>query len=257
MPSGAITGYIDVAQLVLYAFWLFFAGLIYYLHRENKREGYPLESDRSGGRIQVQGFPGVPSPKTFKLANGDVVSVPNDKRSARPVQAEPSGNFLGAPLIPIGDPMTAGVGPGSYADRADVPDVTLEGLPRIVPTRAASGFSIASGDRDPRGLPVFGTDGQAGGTVKDLWVDRAEMLFRYLELEVGSGAAARRVLLPMNFCKIKRRGVRVSAITGAQFAGVPGTKQAEQVTLLEEEKIMAYYGAGTLYATPKRQEPLL
>ena len=35
------------------------------------------------------------------------------------------------------------------------------------------------------------------------------------------------------------------------------TKLAEQVTLLEEEKIMAYYGAGTLYATPQRQEPLL
>ncbi|MEY3461886.1 MAG: hypothetical protein RLZZ03_1539, partial [Pseudomonadota bacterium] len=29
-----------------------------------------------------------------------------------------------------------------------------------------------------------------------------------------------------------------------------------QVTLLEEEKIMAYYGAGTLYATPDIQEPL-
>jgi photosynthetic reaction center H subunit len=28
------------------------------------------------------------------------------------------------------------------------------------------------------------------------------------------------------------------------------------VTLLEEEKIMAYYGAGTLYATPDIQEPL-
>jgi photosynthetic reaction center H subunit len=26
--------------------------------------------------------------------------------------------------------------------------------------------------------------------------------------------------------------------------------------LLEEEKITAYYGAGTLYATPDRQEPL-
>jgi len=29
------------------------------------------------------------------------------------------------------------------------------------------------------------------------------------------------------------------------------------VTLLEEEKIMAYFGAGTLYATPERQEPLV
>jgi len=26
--------------------------------------------------------------------------------------------------------------------------------------------------------------------------------------------------------------------------------------MLEEEKIMAYYGAGTLYADPFRQEPL-
>ena len=53
--TGAITGYIDVAQLVLYAFWVFFAGLIYYLHRENKREGYPLLTDKAGER--KEGFP--------------------------------------------------------------------------------------------------------------------------------------------------------------------------------------------------------
>jgi len=29
------------------------------------------------------------------------------------------------------------------------------------------------------------------------------------------------------------------------------------VTLLEEEKITAYFGAGTLYADPSRSEPLL
>ena len=45
--TGAITQYIDVAQIVLYVFWFFFAGLIWYLRREDKREGYPLESDRS------------------------------------------------------------------------------------------------------------------------------------------------------------------------------------------------------------------
>jgi photosynthetic reaction center H subunit len=33
-------------------------------------------------------------------------------------------------------------------------------------------------------------------------------------------------------------------------------KNPEQITLLEEEKIMAYFGAGTLYATPQRQEPV-
>ena len=31
MGTGAITQNIDIAQLVLYAFWIFFAGLIYYL----------------------------------------------------------------------------------------------------------------------------------------------------------------------------------------------------------------------------------
>ena len=39
MGTGAITQYVDVAQIVLYMFWLFFAGLIYYLLRENHREG--------------------------------------------------------------------------------------------------------------------------------------------------------------------------------------------------------------------------
>ena len=48
-----------------------------------------------------------------------------------------------------------------------------------------------------------------------------------------------------------------AAAAGAQIAGVPRTKSADQVTLLEEEKITAYYGAGTLYATPERQEPII
>ena len=51
--------------------------------------------------------------------------------------------------------------------------------------------------------------------------------------------------------------MRVKSILGHQFADVPGTRHEAQVTMLEEEKIMAYYGAGTLYATPQRQEPLL
>ena len=42
-----------------------------------------------------------------------------------------------------------------------------------------------------------------------------------------------------------------------QFADVPGLRNADQITMLEEEKISAYYGAGTLYATPERQEPLV
>jgi photosynthetic reaction center H subunit len=51
--------------------------------------------------------------------------------------------------------------------------------------------------------------------------------------------------------------VVVKAILGHQFADVPGTRQPDLVTMLEEEKIMAYYGGGTLYADPERQEPLV
>ncbi|UXH78558.1 photosynthetic reaction center subunit H [Roseateles amylovorans] len=251
MQTGAITGYIDVAQLVLYAFWIFFAGLIYYLHRENKREGYPLESDRSHA-IKVQGWPAVPSPKTYKLANGETVQAPNARRDSQPPVHE--GAYRGSPFQPEGDPLLAGVGPGSWANRADVPDMTYEGLPRIVPLRTASGFGVAPQDVDPRGLPVQGDDGVEGGRVVDLWVDRSEMLFRYLELKVADG---RHVLLPMNFARVLHHRIVVKSILGEQFIRVPGTRHAEQVTLLEEEKIMAYYGAGTLYATPQRQEPLL
>lgn len=258
MQTGAITQYIDVAQLVLYAFWIFFAGLVYYLHRENKREGYPLESDRSdrsGGRVVVQGWPAVPEPKTYLLRDGSSVSAPRLQPAEPALRARPSGSWPGAPLVPDGDAMQAEVGPGSYAQRADVPDTTVEGTPRLLPLRLATDFDVVDRDVDPRGLAVFGADGMSGGIVKDLWVDRAEMLFRYLEVELPG--STQRVLLPLNFARIDARRVRVRSVLGAQIAGVPQTRNRDSVTLLEEEKIMAYYGAGTLYATADRQEPLV
>ncbi len=254
--TGAITQYIDVAQLTLYAFWVFFAGLIYYLLRENKREGYPLESDRSSS-IDVQGWPSVPEPKTYTWPQGTTVHAPRGKVSMREIAAEASGAWAGAPLLPSGNPMLDGVGPGSYADRDDVADLTAEGAMRIVPLRVDPAYGVSSRDPDPRGMVAYGADDVAGGRVIDLWVDRSEALFRYLELEVGAGATARRVLLPVNFCRIGDREVRVKAILGSQFAHVPATRLPESVTRLEEDRITAYYGGGTLYATPSRQEPLL
>jgi photosynthetic reaction center H subunit len=103
-------------------------------------------------------------------------------------------------------------------------------------------------------MPVWGADDEVAGTVQDLWLDRSEMLFRYIEVRLNDGN--RTVLLPVPFARITHDGVKVYAILGHQFADVPGLKQADQVTMLEEEKISAYYGAGTLYATPERQEPL-
>jgi photosynthetic reaction center H subunit len=254
MTAGSITDYIDVAQLVLYAFWIFFAALIFYLHRENKREGYPLETDPPSPTF-FEGFPRMPDAKTYKLAHGGEFTAPNAKRDTRPVNGTPVAGHPGAPLEPNGDPMTAGIGPGSWAERADTPDLTLEGAAKIVPMRVATDHSIAEGDPDPRGMAVVGADGNSGGTVSDVWVDRSEMMIRYFEVDTGG----KKVLLPHNFAKVHAgsRQIRVQSILGAHFANVPGTKSAEQVTFLEEEKIVAYYGAGTLYAEPSRAEPLI
>jgi photosynthetic reaction center H subunit len=255
MQTGAITQYIDVAQLALYVFWIFFAGLIYYLHQENKREGYPLEADGSG-TVKVQGWPPIPAPKTYLLRNGETRTAPTTEAPSGPIAAKPTGAWIGAPLEPTGNPMLDGVGPGAYANRPDVPDQTLEGLDKIVPLRIATDFGVDAHDTDPRGLPVYGADGKVGGTVTDCWVDRSEMLFRYLELEVA-GADKRRVLLPINFTRISANGIKVASILSHQFGAVPGLKNPDQITLLEEEKVMAYYGAGTLYAEASRAEPIL
>ena len=294
MQSGA---YLDVAQVTLYVFWIFFACLILYLRREDKREGYPLDSTSSGGGV-VHGFPRMPDPKTYLLRDGHTATLPNHKNDRRDVAVAPVAPWPGAPMGPTGNPMLDGVGPGSWADRENVPELTIENLPCIVPMRLAEGTYLESRDPDPRGMRVLGADSEIGGVVTDVWVDRAEALIRYLEVEVGGtgaaapaatvvavtpvvvtppsgvpvpgavvetatiptvGAGRKRVLLPLPFAMIDgRRGrVRVSAILGAQFADVPATASLDQVTKLEEDRIVGYYGAGTLYATPARQEPLL
>lgn len=253
MGTGAIVGSIDVAQLVLYAFWIFFAGLIYYLIRENHREGYPMRSDANPDAV-ITGWP-VPPPKTYKMAHGEDITVPDLRRDQGPVQAEPFHGWIGAPLEPVGDdPLSAGVGPGAWSERADVPDLTFEGRPKIVPIRTLPDHDVAAQDLDPRGLEVIGADDIIAGTCVDVWLDQSEMLVRYLEVELEDDQ--RRVLLPLNFARITKHGVRVRSIMGGQFAGVPVTRNAAEVTMLEEEKIMAYYGAGTLYADPRRLEPL-
>jgi len=256
MNRGAITQYIDVAQLLLYAFWLFFAALIIYLRREDKREGYPLDSDRTSrtDRIVVEGFPRTPEPKTFLLEGGAKVKVPRNAPDLRPVAARPTSPFLGAPLQPTGDPMQDGVGPAGYAERAEVPDLTLEGTPKIVPLRVATDFHIAPEDKDPRGWPVLGADGVSGGTVSDLWVDRSEPQIRYIEVAVASG---RRVLLPAPVAKfdVEHEVVTVQVVLGKHFDGAPVQSNADQVTRREEDRVSAYFGSGMLYAEPGRLGP--
>ncbi len=251
MGTGAITPYVDVAQIVLYIFWIFFAGLVYYLARENHREGYPMDADRG----VINGWP-VPGPKTFVLPNGNEISVPNLTPSPQTLKAEPIHRQAGSPIEPVGNPLLAGVGPGSWADRADVPDMDLHGQPKIVRLSAVPDYGLSHKDPDPRGTSVVGCDDEVAGTVVDVWFDTCEALIRYLEVQLkGNG---RRVLLPINFARITRRNpVRVHAIYSHQFADIPGTRVPGVVTILEEEKIQAYFGAGLLYADSERAEPLV
>lgn len=255
MENGGIVGSIDLAQVVLYTFWVFFAGLIFYLRREDKREGYPLVSDRRGG-VTVIGFPRPPAPKTFRLAHGGTASAPNGKADPPVTKARPTMPWPGAPLEPIDNPMRDGIGPAAYAHRADVPDLTVDGRDKIVPMRVATDFTIAAEDPDVRGMTVLAADRKAAGTVREVWVDRSEVVIRYLEVELTSGG---RVLLPWNFCRVdKRRGrITVKSILASQFADVPSTRSPDRITLLEEDRIVAYYGGGHLYATSSRSEPWL
>ena len=258
--SASITSHIDVAQVVLYTFWLFFAGLIFYLRREDRREGYPLESELTGKPFDEDSLL-IPSKKVFRLASGE--ETDSMRRDTRELKLTPTQGWSGSPFEPTGDPMVDGVGPASWAERRDVVERTADGHAKIAPMRNLPDFWVAKGDTDPRGLPVKGCDGKVAGTVTDLWIDHGEQMIRYLEVELGGGslgegATADTVLLPMAMAKLTGYPayVRVVSIRSDQFAGVPRIKTPDEVSLLEEEKVVAYYAGGHLYAEPSRMGPL-
>lgn len=260
MGKGEITGYIDVAQVMLYVFWAFFFGLVFWLRKEDRREGYPLESDPTGKVKDLGAGLLFPRPKTFHVRTGETFTAPNFRRDERSVAARRVGNWPGAPLVPTGNPLVDGVGPAAWAERADRPDLTWDGKNKIVPSRVDPHYGVASGDPDPRGMTVRGADGIVAGTVTDIWVDRAEHVVRYLEVDAGPGTAP--LLVPINLAKIvgnrtKGRSVKVRSILASQFGQVPRTKAPDSVTFLEEDRICAYFAGGNLYATPMRAEPLI
>ena len=124
-----------------------------------------------------------------------------------------------------------------------------------MPLRVASGYEVASEDDDPVGMDVVSADGFVVGQVTDLWVDRAESYLRYFEVQPADGSA--HLLVPVPFTTIKRNQVRVASLYGKQFANVPRTRAADQITLLEEDRVSGYFGGGHLYADPSRLGPLL
>jgi len=258
MEVGAFTDYIDLAQVVLYLFWAFFFGLVLWIRREDKREGYPLESERSYS-VRVQGFPQMPVPKAFKLEDGRTIMAPREEPFEEVPNARPVEDWPGAPLVPVGDPMLAGVGSGAYTVRPAMPELTLDGQPKVQPMRVMTDFSMDPRDPNPIGMPVVGLDGETGGTVVDAWVDVIEPQLRYLEIDLGEAEGGRHVMLPMTLARVSKdkRQVDVNTITGAQFRNVPTLSNPDTITMQEEDRVVAYYGGGVLFATEKRAGPLV
>jgi photosynthetic reaction center H subunit len=244
----------------MYLFVIFFFGLILYLRREDRREGYPLEEDTTGRLERIEAGIWFADPKVFRLPYGRGEKIVPNKDRDRPVTlAKRMAVWPGAPIDPIGDPLSAGVGPGAFADRRRAPDLTEHGVPRMAPLRIAKDFAIASNDPNPVGMEVFGVDGKLAGAVADVWVDRGEHLIRYLEIETTAALGSKRIIVPMPMLVVNRaRGkVRVDAVTAAQLAAAPTVENADQITLYEEDRISAYFGAGSLYALPTRKEAQL
>ncbi|MBR0654480.1 photosynthetic reaction center subunit H [Plastoroseomonas arctica] len=245
----------DIAIVALYSFWIFFAGLIFYLRREDKREGYPVLSSRTG-LSSVEGFPGLPTPKYFRLPHGGEAQAPRVEPPQVVTGAEPTEHWPGSPLAPTGNPMLDAVGPAAYAQRKDHPHLAFDDYkPSIVPLRVATDFHISPEDPEPIGMSVLGDDGLVAGTIVDVWVDRSEYIVRFLEMELNQGG---RRLIPMPLLRIDedRRWVKVRTLLSHHFADVPVLANPDQVTLREEDHIAAYYAGGQLYATPGRIGPV-
>ena len=256
MVDVTFWGNVDLASIAIWSFWIFFAGLIIYIQRENMREGYPLVDD--DGKDLGLSVWSMPTPKTFDLPHGrgkvTVPSVENEAAHERNdlalARTAVSG---GAPYLPTGDPMADGVGPAAWAPRRDAPELDAHGTPKIRPMASLPDFHVSAG-RDPRGKPVVAGDGEVVGRVTDMMIDVPEHLVRYLVMDLNPEGSGGQRLIPINLCRIQSDRVTVKSLYGANFSGIPGLADAGQVTLLEEEKISAYYAGGTLYADPARLE---
>jgi photosynthetic reaction center H subunit len=258
MDAVTLVGRIDVAELTFYAFVLFFIALVFYLRREDRREGYPLEHLVTGKVDSAYG-PLTASPmKRFRLPfdRGYAVTPTQGREPVEPVGARRFDRFPGAPYVPTGDPLINGVGPAAFAERARWPDLDMEGRLRIVPISTDEHFAISPKDPDLRGMKVIAADGVAVGAITDIWIDRSDRIIRYFDVQLAGGRMA---IVPMMMAKVNRRRgvVEVDAISAGQFANSPQLEKVGEMTRYEEERIQAYFGGGYLYGLPSRQEPLI
>ena len=97
MESGAITQYVDVAQLVLYLFG-FFLWSRNLFNIESKREGFPLESDGFGKRSGKKATGLICQQKIFITKFHGNFEAPHARDDAAPSPAgSPTNPFLERP----------------------------------------------------------------------------------------------------------------------------------------------------------------
>jgi photosynthetic reaction center H subunit len=196
--------------------------------------------------------------KTFHLPHGrGAVTTPTKYREPVRIAAARIDRFGGAPYQPTGDPLVDGVGPAAYAHRAPWPDLDSEGRLRVVPISVDTHFTIAPRDPDPRGMTMLGSDDRVAGIVTDVWIDRSDRVIRYLEVQLANGG--RQVLVPYMMVDVDRRrgAVKTDSLSAHQFANSPVPAVPGEITRFEEERVMAYFGGGYLYANKQRAEPFI
>ena len=244
MQFIAFTGDIDLVQVLLVAFFLFFGLLIIYLRREDKREGYPLVSHTL--RHPVIGWPAPPSSKTYRLIEGGATSVPH-RWPQHPLGDNPVSKRAGAALTVVGDPVLSQLGAGAFAMRRDDPIMMRDDRPMLLPLRDTHAWQVRRGELDPRGMRVLARDYRPVGTVTDLWVDRDVKILRYLEVRLDAGGS---VLLPIFFAHIRQadREIRVKALKVEHFPHVPRLAHPDRMSPREEDAVTAFYAGGSIYA---------
>ena len=249
---GAFTQQIDLPEVLVAGFFLFFLAIVYYIRREDKREGYPLEEEKPRLNHSIVGFPTMPPSKTYKLLEGGTRTLPQEYER-RTISAKSRFPFPGAPVYPVGEPLLAGIGPGAYALRRDTPFVMHDGSPQLEPLRKATDYSCVDPELDPRGMTIFGSDWLRAGVATDIWIDKGSKILRYIEVAL-EGEAERR-LLPIFYAHVdgKAKEIRVDCVKAAQLLLAPILKSPDVVTAREEDRINGFYAGGYLYSMPLKE----
>ena len=250
-----VVGNLDVALLCVIAFVTFFVGLVVYLRREDKREGYPVEVSGFQGRTQTsEGFPPMPSPKLFYRPHGrGVAQAPRveEPETVRPGQKLPPMAF---PLDPGANPLEEGIGAAAYTTlREDVPDLDVEGEPKLISLNDHPAYYIPDGDPDPRGWVLISADKKIVGKVEDLWFNRAEFFLRYFEVSID-GAEGRH-LIPAFFAEAlpADRAVRATTLVAKDLRNAPIRADSTCITMREEDRLNGFFAGGLRYSVGHAQ----